>query len=271
MNEPNEPIRQHFVPRMLLRNFTDAKRRLHSFDKNLQENRIRKSGVKKFCAENDIYTVYDEHGNKDFSVEKAFSDLENICAPIIRKIIETARVGKPPGLISPEKSALNLFLLCQCSRVPDWNDPILTRRFENTFRENPEILEMSKKEIDRFKREVRVRSLAHYVKNPNKKILSILENKGLTIGIAATGNGSLVIGSNPVVVDHPDYYMFGRIRKDWLPIAHDIAIALSFPRGAENLVEFGDAHIRSFNEAVFRQSTTIAGNSRELIRRVIGQ
>ncbi len=270
MNEPNEPIRQHFVPRMLLRNFTDTEGWLYSSDENLPEGVVRKSRVKKFCAENDIYTVYDEHGNRDFSEEKAFSDLENTCAPIIRKIIKTARAGKPPGLTSPEKSALNLFLLCQCSRVPDWNDPILNRRFENTFSENPEILEMPEEEIDRFKRDVRARSLAHYVKNPDKKILSILENKGLTIAVAATGNESFVIGSNPVIVDRPGYYMFGRIRKDWLPIAYDIAVALSFPRGAENLIRFGDANIRSFNEAVLGQSKTVGGNSRELIRRVIG-
>ena len=266
----NELVRQHFVPRMLLRNFTDAKGRLFSFDKNLPKKGVRISSLKTFCAENDIYTVYDEHGNRDVSAEKDFAVLEGKTAKIIKKIIKAARDGKPPGLTLPEKSTLNLFLLCQCSRVPDWNDPILNRRFEDTFNENSEILEMSRQEIDRFKQDVRARSLARYIKNPSEKILSILENKGLTIAVAATGNESFVIGSNPVIADRRGYYMFGRIRKDWLPIAHDVAIALSFPRGVENLVKFEDAHIRSFNEAVFTQSTTTAGNSRELVERVAG-
>ena len=266
----NEQTRQHFVPKMLLRNFTDAEGRLYSFSKNLPEGRVRKSSVKRFCVENDIYTVYDEHGNRDVSAEKDFARLEGETGEIIKKIKEAARAGKRPGLNSSEKKTLDRFLLCQCSRVPDWTDPILNRRFENTFNENPEILEMPKTEIDRFKRDVRARSLSHYIKNPSKKMLSILENKGLTIAVAATGNESLVIGSNPVIVDHPGYYLFGRIRKDWLPIAHDIAIALSFPRGVENFVKLEDRQIRSSNETVFDQSTAIAGNSRELVECVAG-
>ena len=265
----NELVRQHFVPRMLLRNFTDAKGRLFSFDKNLPKRGVQRSSLKTFCAENDIYTVYDEHENRDVSAEKAFAGLEGKTGKIIKKIIKAARDGKPPGLNSSEKKTLDWFLLCQCSRVPDWNDPILDRRFEDTFNENSEI-QMSRQEVDGFKQDVRARSLARYIKNPSEKILSILENKGLTIAVAAAGNESFVIGSNPVFADRRGYYMFGRIRQDWLPIAHDVAIALSFPRGVENLVKFEDAHIRSFNEAVFTQSTTTAGNSRELVERVAG-
>ena len=266
----NEQTRQHFVPKMLLRNFTETKGWLFSFDKDLPERGVRKSSAKRFCTEDDIYTVYDEHGNRDVSAEKDFALLEGKTGEIIKKIKEAVRAGKPPGLNSSEKETLDRFFLCQCSRVPDWNDPILNRRFENTFNENPEILEMPKTDIDRFKRDVRARSLAHYIKNPSKKMLSILENKGLIIAVAATGNERFVIGSNPVIVDHPGYSLFGRIRKDWLPIAPDIAVALSFPRGVENLVKFGEGNIRSFNEAVFGQSAMIAGNSRELVERVAG-
>ena len=265
----NEPVRQHFVPRMLLRNFA-AGQWLYSFDKSSRERGVRRSSVKKFCAEDDIYTAYDEDGNRDVSAEKEFAVLEGKTGEIIKKIKEAARAGKPPGLSSSEKKTLDWFFLCQFSRVPDWNDPILNRRFENTFNGNPEILEMPKQEIDRFKQDIRARSLAHCIKNPNEKILSVLENKGLTIGIAVAGNESFVIGSNPVIVDHPGYYMFGRIRKDWLPIAPDVAVAKSFPRGSENLVRFGDGNIRSFNKAVLGQSKTIAGNSKELVERVAG-
>lgn len=269
MNEPNEPIHQHFVPRMLLRNFTDAERWLHSYDKNLPKRVIRKSSVKKFCAKNDLYTIYDELGNIDVSAEKAFAELEGKTGKIIKKIIAAARSETKPGLSSSEKKTLDWFFFCQFSRVPDWNEPILNRYFKNICDENPELLTMPEEDVARFRQGVRARALAHCIKNPNEKVLSVLENKGLTIAVAATGNESFVIGSNPVIVDRPGYYMFGRIRKDWLPIAPDMAVALSFPRGVEKLTRFGDANIRSFNEAVFGQSKTVAGNSRELIRRVV--
>lgn len=266
----NEPIRQHFVPRMLLRNFAAGGQWLYSFDKNLRKRGVRRSSLKKFCAENDIYTVYDEHGNIDVSAEKAFAELEGKTGKIIKKIIAAARSETKPGLSSSEKKTLDWFFFCQFSRVPDWNEPILKRYFKNIYDENPEILTMPKEDVAKFRQGVRARALAHCIKNPNEKILSVLENKGLTIAVAVTGNESFVIGSNPVIVDRPGYYMFGRIRKDWLPIAPDVAVALSFPRGVEKLARFGDANIRSFNEAVLGQSATVAGNSRELIRRVIG-
>lgn len=265
----NEPIRQHFVPRMLLRNFA-AGQWLYSFDKSSRERGVRKSSVKKFCAENDIYTVYDEHGNKDVSAEKDFAVLEGKTGKIIKKIIAAARSETVPGLSSSEKKTLDWFLFCQLSRVPDWNDPILDRHFENICGEHPEILIMPEEDVDKFRQGVRAQALALCIKNPNEKILSVLESKGLTIGTAAAGNESFVIGSNPVIVDRPGYYMFGRIRKDWLPIAPDVAVAKTFPRGSENLFRFGDGNIRSFNEAVLGQSKTIAGNSKELVERVAG-
>ena len=266
----NELVRQHFVPRMLLRNFTDAKGQLFSFDKNLPERGVQRASLKRFCAENDIYTVYDEHGNRDISAEKDFADLERKTGEIIKKIKEAARAGKPPGLNSSEKKTLDWFLFCQFSRVPDWNEPILNLHFKNICDENPEILTMPKEDVDKFRQGVRARALALCIKNPNEKILSVLENKGLTIAVVAAGNESFVIGSNPVIVDRPGYYIFGRIRKDWLPIAPDVAVAKSFPPGSENLVRFGDGNIRLFNEAVLGQSKAIAGNSKELVKRVAG-
>ena len=54
---------------MLLHNFAAGGQWLYSFDKSLRERGVQRSSVKKFCAENDIYTVYDEHGNRDVSAE----------------------------------------------------------------------------------------------------------------------------------------------------------------------------------------------------------
>ena len=262
-----EPKRHHFVPRMLLRNFTDEKGQLYFFDERSEEKCVRPIGLDNFCVEKNLYTCRDECGNEDVSAEEDFSELEGQTAGIIKKIISAARDGKLPELTPSEKETLDRFLLCQWSRVPDASDPILARSFRSICVENPEILNVPEKEQERFRREMRVKSLTHNVRNPSKKILSVFENKGLAVGIANASDQSLVIGSNPVLADPPGYFLFGRIRKDWLPIAPDIAIASYFPRGFEGFVELD---VGSFNQAVFRQSSAIAGNSKELIGSVVG-
>ena len=263
-----EPKRHHFVPKMLLRNFTDKKGQLYFFDERSEEKCVRSIGLDNFCVEKNLYTFCDERGNKDVSAERDFNYLvEGPTAGIIKKIISATRSGKLPGLTPSEKRTLDRFLLCQWSRVPDANDPILARSFRKSCIEHPEILNMSEKEQERFRREMRVKSLTHNVRNPSKKILSVSENKGLAVGITNASDQSLVIGSNPVLADPPGYFLFGRIRKDWLPIAPDIAIASYFPRGVENFVELD---VGSFNQAVFRQSSAVAGNSKELVGSVVG-
>lgn len=267
----NKPTRQHFVPKMLSRNFgVDKQGRLYCFDKRFDEKRVRKIKPENFFLESDIYTLRDEHGNKYFSAERKFSDLEGETAGIIRKIIQAARARKLPELTPSEKKTLDWFLLCQWGRVRDREDAMLDEAFGKGPRSNPHIRGLPKKDRDSLRKEIRVTSLTQDIRNPNKKILSILENKGLAVGIACGENESFVIGSNPVLVTPSGYYLLGRIVRVWLPVAPDVAVTPYFPRGVEGFVEFEDEGIRSFNEAVFEQSNAIAGNSEELISRVAG-
>ncbi len=273
MNRPkrNRPKRQHFVPKMLLRNFTEkpSKKEQLYFFRNSGEKFVKKTSINNLCVESQIYTLFNNE-EKDFLAEDAFRDLENKTVEVAEKIIKAARNGKQPGLTCSEKKTLDWFLFCQWNRVPEVEDPILERSLRRSFLENADLNNMSNEEKIRFRNDMRTAGLTRSVLNPNEKILSILENKGLVVG-TATGRGeSFVVGSNPLLRDPLDYYLFGRIVKLWLPIAHDIVITPYFERGIEKTIEFGNRDICLFNEKIFRQSNIIAGNSEELIRRVAG-
>ena len=94
----NEPKRHHYIPRMLLRNFTNEKGRLYFFDKRFPEKGVLESTPANLFIENHLYTQYDESGGKDVRVEKFLADIERDGSDVVRKIINAARTGKPPNL-----------------------------------------------------------------------------------------------------------------------------------------------------------------------------
>ena len=72
----NEAKRQHYIPRMLLRNFTNEKGRLYFFDKRFPEKKVLESVPANLFIENHLYTHYDESGGKDVRIEKLLSDID---------------------------------------------------------------------------------------------------------------------------------------------------------------------------------------------------
>lgn len=263
----NKPTSQHYVPQMLLRNFTDKLNRLHCFDKSSPEKSIHLKYPASFCEEDDIYTQLNENGERDVSAEKDFSDLENICAPIIRKIIKATRKRNQPDLTCAEKENLRHFFLSQYSRVPDRSKPFAGSRLLRCCIENPEkFLNMSEEKRNDFKQKENFRFLTLLKKKPSKKTLSISENEDMVIGIASGKNESFIIGSNPVQIIQPQGC---DLDETWLAIAPDIAITVCSPRCDQGFIEFKDNDIHLFNEEIFNQSTEVAGDSKELIERVV--
>ena len=259
--------RQHVVPKMLLKNFSfrkNGKKRLYSFDKNSSEKGIRKTSPYSFCVEEDIYTQYEEDGNRDVSAEKDYSNLEARTGPIIKKIVEAARANKYPQLSCDERRTLGHFVICQGFRIPDRSDPITGRDFIILAIKNPEILKKSKKGIDQLREEKRLEFLTRYIEAP-EEILSFFEDKGPVIRIAREGEENFVIGSNPVLLMEPDNHL----PEIWLPIASNVAITPCSTRGNDGFIESEYLDIHSFNKDVFRQSRMIAGNSEELIWSIV--
>lgn len=272
LHKINEPKHHHFIPKMLLRNFTDKNGFLYFYNKRFNGKQVRKTTPEKFGLENNLYTEYDEQGNKDNSAEKLFADLEGETAPIFKKIIIAARNGKKPELTSSEKKTLDHYIYCQWGRVPDTTDPILNRDLKENDSRYELIRDMTPEEREQFEKELRVKSLTRGVSEPNERILRILGDKGLAVLVLRKPKKSFVIGTNPVLRIPIDLHLADPKAESWLPIAYDVAITPYFSHGTEKLLEsIEDLDIRGFNETILRQSSAIAGRSEKLISSLINK
>ena len=259
--------RQHFIPKMLLKNFSfckNGRKRLYFFDKNSSGKGVGETSPRSFCVEENIYTKYEEDGNRDVSAEKDFGNLEARTGEIIKKIVEAARTKKCPQLSCDERRYLGHFVLCQGFRIPDRSDPITGRDFIILCITNPEILKKPREEIDKLREKKRLESLTRYREVP-EETLSFFEDKDPVIRVAREGEENFVIGSNPVLLMEPNNHLF----EIWLPIASNIAVTPCSTRGNDGFIKSGDLDIHSFNKDVFRQSKMIAGNSEELIWSIV--
>ncbi len=258
--------RNHSVPRMLLRNFTDKEGKLYFFDRRFEEKRILKTTPDALYRERDLYVVRDEHGNMDGSAEDLFAEFEREAAPVFDKIITAVRCVKEPVLTPLERHVLDRYVYFQWARVPDTTGPILDHTLSRLSLEDPEISDLSPRELAEFGKGVNVESLVGVVTKPGGWILSYLLSKSLAFVLIRRKNKSFVIGSNPVLQVFPE--RSGNEPKPflamWFPIAYDVAVA--YGEGEEGLMEFTEnRELRRFNENVFKQSRGIAGRSDKLI------
>ena len=281
----NRPKRHHHVPQLLLREFTNNDNKLHFCILGSSEGavikpreRVVKSATpKNLFLQKELYTQHGNHGEKDVSVEKSLANLETKAAPVIKKIINSARANKLPELTPREKNIWDVFFLIQSFRTPDILDSIVNKYpdwipeliDEHEKEYGPPTEEEIKKandpkEIDRMKHNLRATAVTRVT--TESKIFRILQSRGLIIGIIRKPNKSFIIGSNPAV---RLYHKLSDPEAEWhLPIAHDITVTHhgSHPREKESLAEVtGDHTIRKINEAICKQSSFIAGPSCKLI------
>ncbi len=219
--------RNHSVPKMLLKNFTDEEGKLYFFDRRFKEKRILKTTPDALYRERDLYVVRDEHGTMDDSAEDLFAEFEREAAPVFDKIITAVRDGKEPVLNSSERATLDRYIYFQWARVPDTAGPILDHTLSRLSLEDPEIGDLSPRELAEFGKGVNVESLVGDITEPRERILSVLRNKSLAFVVIRGKNKSFVIGSRPVLQVFPDPSdsVPRTFTAMWLPLAYDVAVA----------------------------------------------
>ena len=90
------PKDQHYIPRMLLKRFTDKEGNLYCYDKRHPDKGVRKRAPKNLFFVRHLYTQVAEDGTQDALVETEFlAVLESQASPVIEKIISAARLGQP--------------------------------------------------------------------------------------------------------------------------------------------------------------------------------
>ena len=275
------PKRQHYIPKLLLRNFTDEDGWLYVFDTRVPMIGVRRSRPEKAFFEKDFYTRYTyDQADKSYSIEHDLARMEAAAARVVRKIVTSARAGSKPDLTQQEKDDWDGYLCSQMMRIPE--------------------VRPSEEELDRLRRQLgenilkqgewsptAIRNVKHVVSdaqmvsqsNQNIKaslaipkddiILDVIRGKGIRIARIRRASRSFVIGSKPIVkVTPPGHRHLADPAVDaWLPISHDVAVTPASKPGKEEIVEItNNQFVRWLNDEVFNQSIVIAGRSEVLVK-----
>ena len=275
------PKRQHYVPQMLLRNFTDEEGWLYVFDTRIPMKGVRRSRPKKAFFEKDFYTQYTyEQADKSYSIEHELGRIEAAAARVVRKIVSSAREGSNPDLIQHEKADWDAYLCSQLTRIPEVRptdeelDRMRRQLGENILKQkewSPTAIRNVKhvindaKIVSQSNQNIRA-SLA--IPGPGE-LLDVIRGKGIRIARIRRATRSFVIGSKPIVKVTPTGHtnLADTAVDAWLPISHDVAVTPASRPGTEELVEItNNQPVRWLNKAIVKQSIAIAGRSEVLVK-----
>ena len=270
----NEPKRQHYVPIMLLKHFTDKSGWLYVFGREFTTTKVLKMKPEKAFVEKHLHTIYDMEGRKDYSNERILSRIEGAADPVVKKMISAVRELECPQLTHDEKEIWNRFFTCQWFRSPDAypppdiEDEMLEESVRDHFRDNSEAIDhvLSSAELTKM---IKHNAKAGMALSADRSTASdVVRRSGIRFAVIKNPQRSFVIGSDSLAkviprgvasLSNPDSYQ-------WLPIAHDIAVTFASIPGHGELIETVDGQfVRTVNKATFRQSTQIAGRSPELV------
>ncbi len=250
MSKTKQP---HFVPRLILRNFTDPAGLLHCFDKR----------TKRFYSPTPA-RAFRKSGLHPQQVEDQLGDVESQFGPVVRKVIHHAGQNAWPGLSRDETNALRSFLMIQLRRTPDF---LALLRQRHAQRVKHPLMVGEEREIEQ------AWSGSHFLEL-TEEVESAFNNKGL---VATKLNDSqkqrkkaLVIGSHPVAISCPRGISLAHPEAAiHMPISPYISLGLI---GSDTtMVTFGernDALIDRQNLDVLQRSYVIASHGSKLTKSV---
>ena len=163
MKQKNIPVKQHYIPQFILRNFSANGKEVLYFNKNTHETEIVQ--IRDIFMENDLYTNNDFDTTDPYKIEKELSKLENDVAIIIKnKFLLSAEVS----LTKEEDELLKLFFAI----LPLRNDKI-KEMYKNNLTDESKI-EFSKYQPDEDFEKLWSRNLGEIVKC--RSLSEILDN-----------------------------------------------------------------------------------------------
>lgn len=275
------PVRHHFIPQMIIRNFVDEHGWVHGWDQERPARGVFRSRPENVFFEKHLYSLFDRDGALVPAAETDLSRLEGVVGPIIQKLIQAARSRTLPMLSPDERAWWDLFFYIQWKRVPEqqrssMTDGALMAMFDATtarlLRTHPdrraeiEALAMPEKRAQMLKN-VRVGALI----NPGTQVPEVLASRGLSLLIIPNAKRSFLLGSRPVVKMNirGASSLTDERSEVWLPIAPDVAVGPGRRDHWEQGFALTEAKpIRELNEATWTQSSTVIGRSPALVRAI---
>ncbi len=261
---------------MILRRFADADGFLWFFNKRRNPPCIARAKPERLFVHNHVYSHIRDDGTRDASLEKDLAQIEGTIAPLLERLVKSARNLTNPNLTSQEHDLWDLFFYIQWKRLPqvygeiigDVREPIdmlisqledagrvLTRE-ERAALTDPAWLET-----------IRHNTLVDTVRSHDKEVMDVMRTTSFVLSVIADDSESFVIGSSPIVPHQQD-----GSRELLMPIAHDVAIGLGGSgRDRVTVRKLTNADtIRRLNTGICDQSNLVAGRSARLLCSLTG-
>ncbi len=247
---------------MLSKRFANESGKLFFFDKGRVDRGVQVTTPKNLLVESHLYTTVDSSGNKNVEVERWLAKDEDRVSKVVDKIVGAARQLKTPDLTDAEKESWCQYFYLQWRRVPEVRDQIIPKVISKEEKRQLSKYFGSIEEVNRNIKNVWVESLP----NSSKNVLSVLMNKGLGIVVAQNLEHSFIVGSHPTVkFSHPGRaHLSDSSVEYWFPLASDVAVSPCGGRTERLALADGNV-VQTINRYISRQSTVIAGCSRELV------
>ena len=256
----NYTKKQHYVPRMYLRNFNNGKED-YVFEYNHHTRFIRNTNIEKICEENYLYEVRDEEGkfllpelkNK---VEKALAVVDSADASLLNTILNKVQDEKEYIILQDEERLSLLgFIIMMLIRNPVTRDTI------------PEALKMSIGKELKGKGEISFAWLVTMTKID--AIGSGIENSQITF-LKANIEFPFITSSMPM------YFVGMPIQREfYMPLSPQIGIELHIPQNALinlnrcSIRELSQEEIDEYNCRLLQREGSIISSSEFVLKRYI--
>ena len=276
------PKDQHYIPRMLLKRFTDKEGNLYFYDKSRPDRGVRKRGPKNLFYKRHLYTQVSGDGTRDASVETEFlTPMEDAASRVIEKIVSSARMKSVPELSEIEWRSFVKFLYYQLMRLPAVRDKFVAEVGEEMS--SKLAVAAQERHLDDYEhalltggeekeRHLRNASIKTLQSSPvGNETIEELINGSLCVAVIKRPkpNRSFIIGDFPCrsLTGGDLLYHDNQTIEIWLPLASDVAVALT-PGRFDKLKVMKDRKREALNKGILDQSTVIAGCSRGLIESI---
>lgn len=285
------PVKQHYIPQMLLRNFSGSSGALYIHDK------VHGVGYwtipKNVFYSEHLYTSFETDSNSGTRVpskkyEDILGDLEGDTATVLRECFRQVRSGRTPRVFSFYEETLKRFIITQARRTPESQARVqsgvgfqdayyeVARRMtsaegiplpeKDQFLQHPEFLALGKLLESSITGKFAVGEHPHESHEEER----FLRETGLSFAVSRLPGEEFIIGSHGIAIV-PGISGGIPFQDSWLPVARDIAIRVTGTPGELSLLELDnpsrDAYlIRAVNRASAKPSKVIAGRHEPLVR-----
>ncbi|WP_168355769.1 DUF4238 domain-containing protein [Sphingomonas gei] len=255
---------QHFVAKMQLKRFIDAKKWLHVWNRHV--GKVMPQRHNKTFGETHLYSTENEAGEKDTWFEKRLNALETAAEPLLKKIEDAARLGMAPTFNEAEKAMLDRFFYTQWKRVPDFlgqaaslkGSEALDEIFAELRARHPDQLDrLAELDTPESRKRLMQGGKVQGLAVDSARILSLFARRGLVILQLPDEGDGFIIGSMPVV--RTGQSLEDEDGEAWLPITPRLAIGPGMAEGTITLAKFDPAALEEFNRIVANQSTMFGG------------